>query len=116
MVEQCVDERPRVDARGWVNDHAARLVDDDDVAVLIEDVERDILRQDLDGLRLRQVEGDFLPRLQLVVRLAHAATDERLPLRDDLLDMRARERGLHAREEAVEALAVLVCCIHFRRI
>ena len=116
VIEQCIDERPRVDARCRMHDHAARLVDDDDVAVLVEDGERDILRQDLDGLCLRQMEDDFLPCLQLVVGLAHTTADECLPLCDDLLDMGARERGLHAREEAVETLIVLVCCKHLRRI
>ena len=41
--EKGVDERPRVVAGGRVDDETRRLVDEDDVRVLVDDVERDVL-------------------------------------------------------------------------
>ena len=48
VMEQRVDQRAGRIARGRVHHHAGRLVDDDDVGVLEEDLERQIL-----GLRRR---------------------------------------------------------------
>ena len=41
--------------------HAAGLVDDRDVRILIEDVKRDILRGDVDGLCFGHTEHEHLP-------------------------------------------------------
>jgi len=44
VMQQGVDERAGVCARRGMHDHIRRLVDDDDVAVLIDDVQRDVFR------------------------------------------------------------------------
>lgn len=45
MVEQRVHQRAGVAAGGRVDDHADRLVvDDDELVVLVKDIERDVLR------------------------------------------------------------------------
>jgi len=53
MIEQGIDQRAAFVSRGGVNDHTAFFVDNNDVGVLIENIQRDILRHDIDGLRLR---------------------------------------------------------------
>ena len=52
MIEQGVDQRAAFVSRGGMDDHAAFFVDNNDVGVLIENIQRDILRHDIDGLRL----------------------------------------------------------------
>ena len=53
MIEQGIDQRAAFVSRGGVNDHTALFVDNNDVGVLIENIQRDILRHDIDGLRFR---------------------------------------------------------------
>jgi hypothetical protein len=42
-------------ARAGVHDHLRRFVDDDDVLVLIDDIERDVLRDDVLRLGCRDL-------------------------------------------------------------
>ena len=63
VVEQGVDQRAVGVARGRVDDHARRLVDDDDVGVLVDDVERQGLRLRRGRRRGRHVDDHFLLRL-----------------------------------------------------
>ena len=53
VIEQGIDQRAAFVSRGGMDDHAALFVDNNDVGVLIENIQRDILRHDIDGLRLR---------------------------------------------------------------
>ena len=52
VIEQGIDQRAAFVSRGGMDDHAALFVDNNDVGVLIENIQRDILRHDIDGLRL----------------------------------------------------------------
>ena len=49
MGDQRVDQRTGLVAGGRMHHQAPRLVDDDDVVILIDDVERDILTRRLGG-------------------------------------------------------------------
>ena len=58
MVEQGVDQSAVEIAGGGMDDHPGRLVDDEQMLVLEDDLERDILRLVMRGPRLRN--GDFI--------------------------------------------------------
>ena len=49
MGDQRIDQRAGLVAGGRVHHQPARLVDDDDVVVLVDDIERDILARGLGG-------------------------------------------------------------------
>jgi hypothetical protein len=75
VVEQRVDERPLLLARARVDDRPGRLVDDEQVLVLIGDSEVDRLRDEGRGRRGR-LELDLLPALEPVALRAAGAVDE----------------------------------------
>ena len=80
MKEQCVDERAARDARARVDRHAARLVDDGDVLVLIDDIDGNVLGLRLDGHGCGDVHRDKAPRLQDMPRLDGDAVRKDVPL------------------------------------
>lgn len=49
VIQKGVHERPVRMARRGMDDEPARLVDDDDVVVLVDNVQRDVLRNGVDG-------------------------------------------------------------------
>ena len=57
MVEQRIDQRAVRVAGSRVNDHSLGLIDDKQVVVLIDDIQRDILGPGLDGLRVGQLHS-----------------------------------------------------------
>ena len=59
--EQGVHQRPRVMPRRGVNHHPRRLVDDDEVGVLVDDFERDLLCCGLEDESLGDLEVDDVP-------------------------------------------------------
>ncbi len=59
--EQGVDERAVLVAGRGVHDHAARLVDDDEVVVLIHHVQRQVLRYQLEGAASGSVTTNVSP-------------------------------------------------------
>ena len=65
MVDQRVDQRAGPVAGARMDDQPGRLVDDDQVVVLVENVERDVLALRLGRLRLGQVDSDGFARFQL---------------------------------------------------
>src|SRR3989440_10884170 len=74
--EQGVHERPRVVARGRVDDHACRFVDDGDVLVFVDDVEGDRLRGRIDDVSLRDLELDHVAPRNPVRRVGGMPVDE----------------------------------------
>ena len=58
MGDQRVHQRAGLVAGGGMHHEAFRLVDDDDVVVLVDDIERDILACGLGGDGLRDVDCD----------------------------------------------------------
>ena len=104
--ERVHERAVRVPRRG-VDDHAARLVDHDDVRVLIDDVERDVLGRERDFRGLGQLDAVGFARGGLAVLLHLGAAERDGPGLDEPLGLRAGE-GVHiTREESVDALAAL---------
>ena len=65
VVQERVDERAVLVAGGGVNDHAAGLQDDGEVIILIENRERNFLRDGDGRLRRGNHQDDSLPRFRL---------------------------------------------------
>jgi len=85
-----------------MHDHAGRLVDDDQIGILVEDLERQRLgpRRRID--RGRDVDGDLLTGLDRLIRLRLASADADAPVLDQPLDLRARLPGEDRRQEYIE--------------
>ena len=108
VVEEGVDERPGRVPRGRVDDHSFGLVDDQKVFVLIDDVQRDVFRLQLQRFRLRQGEGNLHPGCypQVFVLFAgRAAVHLHLPAFDQLLGKAAGQIGALFGNPAVQTLA-----------
>ncbi len=107
--EQGVDERAVLVAGRGVHDHAARLVDDDEVVVLIHHVQRQVLRYQLRGSGVRQRDDKRVARRGLIVFLHGCAVFRHRALREQPLGGAARELGQRARKESVDPLGALLC-------
>ena len=107
--EQGVDERAVLVPGGWVHDHAARLIDDDEVIVLIHHVQRQILRHQLRGRGIRQRDDKRVAGCGLIVFLHGCAVFRHGPLREQPLGGAARELRKRARKESVDPLGALLC-------
>ena len=86
MGDQRIDEGAGLIAGRRMHDQAGRLVDDDQLGVLVDDVERDRLRLRGRRLRRRHGHGDLVAGTEAPARLGHrhavdfhgAGEDERL--------------------------------------
>jgi len=108
MREDSIDERAVPIAGGGMDDEADRLVDDEEILVLVNDVERNRRRLGLrlGGCRRRHAHDDGLAALEFHGRLnqrALAGLDA--PLGDQPLEARARQIRDQARQRLVEPLA-----------
>ena len=65
MPEQSVDQGAVRVAGSRVDDHPFGLVDHQKVCILIDDVQRDLLRHSLDGLCVGDLQQDDIPCLEL---------------------------------------------------
>ena len=109
MVQQRVHQRTiRVSGRG-VDHHPGGLVDDDQVLVLEQDIERQVLRHQLDRHsgrhahhHLTVVGPDAMRR-----RLDHSIIDAHRPLHNQRLDPRSADVREVLGEQVIEALAPL---------
>ncbi len=90
MADQRIDQRPVGMAGGGVDDEPGRLVDDDEMLVLVDDVERDVLALDGQIFRRGRVERDGRPRGELARGVARdLAVDEDAAVLDQRLEPRA---------------------------
>ena len=80
LMEQGVDERALRVPRGGMHDHAGRLVDDDDVRILINDVELDRFGLRRRAGRLRNIDDDRLAGMHDAV-WPHPLPVDRAPCR-----------------------------------
>ncbi len=77
MPRERIDERTAVVAVSRMHDQSGRLVEHDEVVVLMNDVERNILGDDLHlALGIGHHEGDAVERLHLVTRLHRRAVHQ----------------------------------------
>ena len=76
MIQERIDQRPVLVAGCRMHHHAARLVDDHHVRILIQNIQRDVLRDDVHRARLRHRQRDVLPGCHLEGGLdLHLAVD-----------------------------------------
>src|SRR5678816_2913962 len=105
VVQESVDERSRRMTRTWVNDHSWRLVDDDDVRILVKDFQR--RRFGLDGgrHRLRQIYDDSIAGMHRKIGANVAPTHTHSSVSNELLDLRPGMIRQNRDEESIEALS-----------
>ena len=103
--DEAVDERSASVPRSRVHDDAGRLVDDQQMLVLVGDAEIDLLG--LERLRRlrRQLHLDLLAALQAVALRPRASVHPHRAGRQQALGSRARADLRQLREEPVEAVA-----------
>ncbi len=106
--EQPVDERPFCVTRGGMHDDAGRLVDDEEVLVLVGDAKPDLLRGERGLPEAAEVELDLLPALQPMALRPPRSVDQDAPVGEKALGTRARADLLDAGEEPVEPLSARV--------
>ena len=108
MGDEGIDERARLVAGGRVNDEASGLVEDDEILVLVDDVERDALCARGRGRGGGTVSSTRWPDAHGESRIIDdAAIDARMTRRDEGLDARAGQRADARGQEAIEAIARL---------
>ncbi len=106
MRQEGVDKGVLGIAGRGMDDETRRLVDDDEVIVLVADVESDRLRLRPVGQRRRHCHGENLARFDPHRRVRYRrAVPGDAAIQDELLDARARHLAKMRREHAVEALA-----------
>ena len=105
VVEQRVDQRAVGVAGRRVHHHAFGFVDDEQVGVLIHDVQRDILRRRLDGLRVRHFHRHPVPCPRLVAFGHAAAVDLYARFLNKVLQGAAGQPFARLAQKAVQALA-----------
>jgi hypothetical protein len=89
MVEKRIyDGSARVSRRG-MHDHSSRLVQDDQVAVLVDDVEREILSLDPEGLGRRHIDLEALAFRERLGLLHRAPVNDNPPLFNELVHTRS---------------------------
>ena len=101
--DQRIDQRAGLVARGRMHHQAPGLVDDDDVVVLIDDIERDLFARGLGGDRLRHVDCDRIAAGDMISGVANGgAFDADGTGQDQRFQPRARQVGKAHRQHAVE--------------
>ena len=104
--EHGVDERGRRVARRRMHRHPGRLVDHEQVAVFVDDVERDRLRlRDAIGVGAGTRRDTLWPGFEPQAGLRRRTVDLDVSVVDQPSHTRAREPGQPARDEHVEPLA-----------
>ena len=102
VVEQRIDERAARVAGGGMDDHARRLVDDDEIVVLIQDGQRQRFGLRLGFDRLGDRHGHVLAGSHRLVRLDGASLEQDVALLDQPLNLRARLLGQHRDEKHIQ--------------
>ena len=91
-----------------MHDHSSRLVDDNDVVILVDDVERKGLGSRRWRDRIGDIERDAIAGPQHGVGLRRSSADLHEAAFDQALKLRAGVSGERTREKAVEPLAGLI--------
>ena len=111
MGDQGVNQRAGFVARGGMHHKPAGLVDDDDVVVLIDNIERDILTGGLRRNGLRDVDCDRIAGGDMISGVADGGASEADGTsQDQRLQPRARQLRAAHRQHAVEPGRSLVAC------
>lgn len=114
VMQQCIHQRAPIArvvgrSRAGVHHHARRLVDYRQIAVFVDNIERDLLRNGAQWRRLgRPGDGDPLAAAQPQRRFGGRVIDQHFPLLDQLLNARARDFRQLRRQVLVKPLARVV--------
>ena len=108
MPEQRVYQRSVRVSGGRVHHHPAGLVDHNEIRVFIDDVQRNLLRDQRNLLRLRQQHGDLDPRLTASVLLNRSVPDSHRTFFDQALRRAPAQTRNSTREESVDSLSALL--------
>ena len=90
MIKQSVDQRSGIYTRSGVNYHSLRLVDHDNILVLIHYVKGNIFSDRLIGYRLRELYFNYITRAELVVFADRLSLDSNGATLNKLCRQRAR--------------------------
>jgi hypothetical protein len=104
VMEKGVDERVGEMAGGGVDDQSGGLVEDDEVGVFMEDIQRNVRGDETDGVRGGQGAGEGVAGGEGGVGLAdgNSVVGDMAGL-DELLPARAGDVGVDGGEEDIEA-------------
>lgn len=92
MIDECIDERSIGRPRGGVSDEAGGFIDDDEVAIFVENIEGDILGLGGSVLWRWQGEDDLVSCAHLSRRVIHDfAIERQVSLGDECLNARPRQ-------------------------
>ena len=105
VVQQCVHERASAHARSWMDRHPRRLVDHQEVAVLVQDVQRDRLRLDSRRDGGGHVDADALAAADAVRGARRLPVHLHVAFADEPLQRSAAVAGDEVRQRLVETLA-----------
>ncbi len=105
VVQERVDQGPPGVPGGRMDHEPGRLVEDEQVAVLVEDGERQVLGLGNGGRGWWHRDLDALPALEPERRAARPSVDEHPSGLEQRLDARPAERGKARRDRPVETLA-----------
>lgn len=108
MGDQCVDQSAVRIARCGMHHQPGGLVDDDEVVVLIDHVQRDILALRLGGYGRRDRDGEFLAGFDPQIRVFYGrARSRNRAFRQKRLQAGARKIGQMRCQKTVEPLAFI---------
>ena len=110
VIHQCIDQRAAPVSRRGMHDHAARLVDHNDVAVLEHNVQRNVFRNDIHLAQVGQTDRDLLASIQFVILFQRFTVRGNRLLRQQILGSRPRQPFNLLRQPAVDPLAGVLRC------
>ena len=102
MVQQRVDQRALLVPGGRMYDHAGRLVEDKQVVVFEQYVQRDLLRSGGGGLGFRPVDFDLFPGARRMRGFDRFAIQANVTLLDQPLNRAARDRRESRAQEGIQ--------------
>jgi hypothetical protein len=109
VMEQRVDERAPVMPRAWMDDHPRRFVDNDDVRVLEQHLQREVLCRRRCRHRRGQDDGDHVAFAHLCIGFDDLHARERdVAFLDQPLDLRSRIAGDLAGQDTVDAQTLVL--------
>jgi hypothetical protein len=106
VVEQRVHECPRLVTSGRMHHHPGRLVHDDEIAILVDDAQRQCLRCGDRLDRCGNLDGDNLSCFNRLVHTRWTLIDTDMSVPDEPLDLRSRSVGEDRDQEEIESLAL----------
>ena len=108
VIHQRVDQRPAPVPRRGMHHHAARLVDHDDIRILVHHIERDVLGLNLDLSRLGQLDRNRVGFTDLVVLFERFSVLADRARFNQPLQRGARHVGKASAEHPIQTVSLLL--------